>query len=96
LIENVITTYKASGSIQLLDPDITTILLRYIDPNAGYKTKFKSEEDICPDYVHPLLMDEVKAATTIAACAATKNDILLLYGDDVMDGPMGPYIQTDL
>jgi hypothetical protein len=91
LIENIIMTHKASRYIKLLDLNTTTILPWYIDPNVYYGSEYESEtENVCPDYIHSSLMDEVKAATTIVACAATKIDLSLPYSDDIIDDPMGP------
>jgi hypothetical protein len=40
--------------------NVTSVLLQYIDPDACYGSNYMlSEEDICPDYIHPSLIDEV-------------------------------------
>jgi hypothetical protein len=46
-IENVIGTHKAAGSIKLFDPDTTTTLPWYIDPNMCYGSDFQLET-CCP------------------------------------------------
>jgi hypothetical protein len=58
--DNVVQMHKASRSIITSGPDVIPILLWYIDPDACYGSEYMSnEEDICPDYIHPSLLDEV-------------------------------------
>jgi hypothetical protein len=56
---------------------------------ACYRSDYQLEtEDVCPDYIHPSLMDKVKEATTStpAAYTATEANLSLPY-----DNSMGPY-----